>query len=65
MSQKSFGEEVAGELAAKTIMWGPAVAGAVLLGPVGVFLGLLASVTIVASASSSSEAPDSNQAPGS
>jgi hypothetical protein len=37
----------------------------VLLGPVGVLLGLLASVNIVASATSGPEAPASDQASGS
>ncbi len=61
MAAKSFGEQVAGELAGKAVMWGPAIAGALLLGPVGILLGLLASANIVASGSSSA-APDGDQA---
>ena len=41
----------------KAIVWGPAIAGAVLLGPVGILLGLVASVAIVASGSDSSPPP--------
>ena len=52
MAGKSFGEELGGEMAGKAIMWGPAIAGAVLLGPVGVVLGLAASVAIVVSSCS-------------
>ncbi len=49
MSGKSFGEEFGEHLAGKAIMWGPAIAGAILLGPVGIALGLAASAVIVAS----------------
>jgi hypothetical protein len=49
MVAKRFGEQVAGELAVKTVMWGPAIVGALLLGPVGALLGLVASVNIAAS----------------
>lgn len=49
MAGKSFGEEFRDELTGKAVMWGPAIAGAVLLGPVGIALGLAASVAIVAS----------------
>jgi len=62
MTTKSFGEQVAGELAVKTVMWGPAIAGALLLGPVGGLLGLVASVNIAVSGSSTSAAPDGDQA---
>jgi uncharacterized membrane protein len=49
MAAKSFGEDFRDELTGKAVMWGPAIAGAVLLGPVGIALGLAASVAIVAS----------------
>jgi hypothetical protein len=49
MAVKSFGEEFGEEWAGKAIMWGPAIAGAILLGPVGIALGLAASVVVVAS----------------
>lgn len=54
MAAKSFEQEVAEELAGKAVMWGPAVAGGLVLGPVGALLGAIASVVIVASGSSAS-----------
>ena len=39
MATKSLQEEVAEELAGKAVMWGPAVAGGLALGPVGALLG--------------------------
>ena len=57
MATKTFGEEVAQELAVKTVMWGPAIAGGLLLGPVGIVLGLLTSASIVASNSTGSSPP--------
>lgn len=59
MTGKSFGEEFAG----KAIMWGPAIAGALLLGPVGIAVGLAASVVIVASGGDNSSPPSSNDPP--
>jgi hypothetical protein len=35
VAAKSFQQEVAEELAGKAVMWGPAVAGGLALGPVG------------------------------
>ena len=49
MAGKSFSEDFGGEIAGKAVMWGPAFAGAILLGPVGIALGLAASVVLVAS----------------
>jgi hypothetical protein len=49
MSAKTLGEAVATDLAVKAVIWGPAIAGAVLLGPVGVLLGAAATVALVAS----------------
>ncbi len=54
MTTKSFQQEVAEELTGKAVMWGPAVAGGLALGPVGALLGAIVSVVIVASGSSSS-----------
>ena len=54
MAAKSFKQEVAEELAGKAVMWGPAVAGGLVFGPVGALVGAIASVVIVASGSSSS-----------
>lgn len=59
MAEKSFGEEMGQELSGKAVMWGPAIAGAALLGPVGFFAGLAASVVIVMSGGSS-DSPPSN-----
>jgi hypothetical protein len=49
MAGKSFGEEFGEEFTGKAVMWGPAIAGAILLGPVGIALGLAASVAVIAS----------------
>ncbi len=62
MADKSFGEEFSGEMAGKALIWGPAIAGAVLLGPVGILVGIVASVAIVASGSDSSP-PASGEEP--
>lgn len=57
MAGKSFSEDLSNEITGKAVMWGPAIAGAVLLGPVGIALGLAASVAIVASGSGNSAGP--------
>jgi len=59
MAAKSFGEEFRDEFTGKAIMWGPAIAGAVLLGPVGIALGLAASVALVASGGDNPPQPSS------
>jgi hypothetical protein len=46
MPAKTLGETVATDLAVKAVIWGPSIAGAVLLGPV---LGAAVSVALVAS----------------
>jgi hypothetical protein len=63
MAGTSFGEEFGGEMARKAVIWGPAVAGAVLLGPAGILLGLVASAAIVASGSDSSPPPSGEEPP--
>lgn len=59
MPEKTIGEEFAGavakEVTGKAVMWGPAIAGLLLLGPVGVFLGILTSAAIVDSMSDGEE----------
>jgi hypothetical protein len=57
MVAKSFAEEVAGELAVKTVMWGPAIAGGLVLGPFGAALGAIVSVVIVASGGNGNSSP--------
>ena len=54
MATKSFQQEVAEELAGKAVMWGPAVAGGLALGPIRALVGAIVSVVIVASGSSAS-----------
>jgi hypothetical protein len=56
MTEKTFGEEMGQELTGKAVMWGPAIAGAALLGPVGFFAGLAASVIVFMSGDSDSSA---------
>jgi len=63
MADKTLGEELRGELAAKATMWLPSIAGAILLGPVGVLLGLATSVSILASGSDSSPPSSGGQHP--
>jgi hypothetical protein len=63
MAGKSFSEDLSNEMAGKAIMWGPAIAGTVLLGPVGLALGLAASVAIVASGGSSKSSPPDGEQP--
>jgi len=54
MAKRSFAEEVGKELTIKAVVWGPAIAGGLLLGPVGLFAGLAASVIVLASGSGGS-----------
>jgi hypothetical protein len=55
MPERTFLDEVGKELTVQAIMWGPAIAGTALLGPVGLLLGLGTSVAIMVKAGSSSE----------
>ena len=52
MSRKSFGQEFAEELIRKAVIWGPPVAGAMILGPAGIVVGAVAAAAIVGSGSS-------------
>ena len=63
MAAKSFGEEFRDELTGKAVIWGPAIAGAVLLGPVGIALGLVASVAVVASGGDGASQPPGSDSP--
>jgi hypothetical protein len=63
MAGKSFGEEFGEEFAGKAVMWAPAIAGAALLGPVGILLGLAASVAVVASGRGNPSQPSGGDPP--
>jgi len=52
MSDRTFLQEFAGELALKAVVWGPAIGGVILFGPVGIAVGLAATVAIVCSGGS-------------
>lgn len=64
MAERSFTEDLSNEMTGKAVMWGPAIAGAILLGPVGIALGLVTSVVIVASDSGNSVGPAGGQLSG-
>jgi hypothetical protein len=57
MAGTTFGEDFRNEMMGKAVMWGPAITGAVLAGPVGFVLGLAASVVMVASGSGDNSSP--------
>ena len=57
MAERTLGEDFRNEMVGKAVMWGPAITGAVLAGPVGFVLGLAASVVIVASGSGDNSSP--------
>jgi hypothetical protein len=57
MAERTLGEAVATDLAVKAVIWGPSIAGAILLGPVGVLLGAAATVALVASGGDNSPPP--------
>ena len=48
MNERTIGQEIARDAAGKAVMWIPAIASAVMLGPVGFFAGLVVSVAILA-----------------
>jgi hypothetical protein len=57
MAAESFGEEFRDEMARKAIAWGPAIAGALVLGPAGIALGFLTTIALVASGGKGSPSP--------
>ena len=63
MAGKTFSEDLSNEMVGKTVMWGPAIVGGILLGPVGVGLGLIASVVAVASGGNNNSAPPKGEQP--
>jgi hypothetical protein len=68
MAERSFVKDFGAELAGKALVWVPAIAGTIVLGPIGGVLGFAASVAIVGVASNSSpsggdQAPRGRNAP--
>jgi hypothetical protein len=61
MAAKTLGEAVATDLAVKAVIWGPSIAGAMLLGPVGLLLGAAVSVALVASGGDNSPQDKSSE----
>lgn len=57
MARRTYGEEFGRELAGKAIIWGPAVAGAAVAGPVGLLVGAVVAVAIVMSGNNGSVPP--------
>jgi hypothetical protein len=49
MAAQSLGQAVARNLGAKALIWGPCIAGTILLGPVGALLGAGLTIALVAS----------------
>ena len=47
MTEKSYGREVVEELVRKAVVWGPPIAGGLLLGPVGVIIGVATTSAIL------------------
>jgi hypothetical protein len=63
MYRPSLEENVAENCSAKAALWGSAVAGAVLMGPLGIVVGAAAAAAIICSGSSDdSSASDASQA---
>ncbi|MBI1347058.1 hypothetical protein GC163_12300 [bacterium] len=62
MSRKSVGQEIAEELIGKAVVWGPPIAGGLLLGPAGVVAGVAAVIAIISSCNSGDDsAPNASQ----
>jgi hypothetical protein len=57
MAQRSFAEDVAVELGMKAAIWGPAIAGTVLLGPLGILAGLAVSAVILTGGGGGNQSP--------
>ena len=56
MSEKSFGREYVETLIGKAVVWGPPIAGAIILGPPGFAIGKAAAVAIAIAASGGNDA---------
>ena len=61
MAERTFAEEVGKELTGKAVIWGPALAGAAVAGPVGFFAGLMVSVAVIISSGSDTASGGSTQ----
>lgn len=65
MASKSFGQELAEEFIGKAVVWAPPIAAGIIMGPVGIAVGLAATVAVVCSGclddSSESHASQSNE----
>jgi hypothetical protein len=59
MARETLREAFAKDLAVKAVIWGPSIAGVMLFGPVGLLLGAVASVALVASGSDNLPQPSS------
>ena len=57
MARRSFGEDLAAELSVKAAVWGPAMAGTVLLGPLGILAGLAVSAVILTGGGGGNQSP--------
>ena len=60
MATQSFGDDFRDECAKRAIMWVPAIAGALVFGPVGIAAGIVASVVMVASGSGGNSGSDTS-----
>ncbi|WP_143393350.1 hypothetical protein [Fimbriiglobus ruber] len=63
MAGESMAAMAGKELTGKAVMWGPALAGIFLLGPVGALLGLVASVAIMDQLVQDPSAPSDSDTP--
>ncbi len=61
MPAETLREAFAKDLTVKAVIWGPSIAGAVLLGPVGLLVGAAVSVALVASGGDNSPQDKSSE----
>jgi hypothetical protein len=63
MAERSLSDDLGKEMAGKAITWGPAIAGGLLLGPLGIAVGLAVSAAVVASGGSTDSPPPNGERP--
>lgn len=63
MAESSFSEDLGKEMAGRAILWGPAIAGGFVLGPLGIAVGLVASVAMLASGKDGGSSPPNAERP--